>query len=360
MVDGIRLAAALAILGVAAGARANSVSNEVFVNGAQTTDANPRSTVFTDALNANFDLGTDWTVSGGLSLTLEGATQAATRAQFGESGSAILLFTGGLDWSATENLTLGATLAGSPASTQFVGTPITLGTVLTADAQVRSRTSQLSGGIDASWDTLGLSDLEWSFDLGIDLSHYDIDQSIPRVRTASGTLTSQQLEQRVNAYCGSNPQIPNCGRNLLDALKGTPVTLDFARLSAGATATLFRDTDVAMLGDWYVYVQDPAQVGYFGLASLGQGAGLPIAPLRYLVRPEILHRFGDFSAKLWLQAGEYAAGTGQNTAAVGLKLQYRFTKAFRAWITGSGQRDVDAGQNVTRSGTVSLGAGYRW
>ncbi|MGZ6123811.1 MAG: hypothetical protein ACXWLR_02570, partial [Myxococcales bacterium] len=101
-------------------------------------------------------------------------------------------------------------------------------------------------------------------------------------------------------------------------------------------------------------------IGYFGVASLGQGAGLPIAPLRYLVRPEVLHRFGDFSAKLWLQTGEYVAGTGQSTAAVGLKLQYRFSKAFRAWVTASGQRDVDAADSVSRFGTISTGAGYRW
>jgi hypothetical protein len=351
VVDGIPLRAALAVLAAAAAAQAHSVSNEVFVNGAQTTDANPRSTVFTDALRASFDLNEGWTVSGGMSLTLQGAS-----AQFGESGSAVSLFIVGVDWSATDNLTLGLNLDLSPRSTQFAGTVIGLrtngGAESIVDAELRSQTAQRGAGIDVSWDTLGTSNLEWSFDLGLDLSHYDVDQGISTVRSG---LTPQQIRQQAAAYCRAHPRQPTCAQGLQGA-----VVLDFERISASALATLFVDTDVALSGDVYVYNQDPAQVGFFGLASQGRGPNLPIAPLQYLVRPEVLHRFGDFTAKAWVQAGEYVSGTGYGTTGVGLKLQHRFTKAWRAWLTASGQRDVDAGQNVTRSGTISLGAGYRW
>ena len=60
------------------------------------------------------------------------------------------------------------------------------------------------------------------------------------------------------------------------------------------------------------------------------------------------------------EAGEYFAGTGGNTAGIGTRFQYRFTKAFRAWLTLGGQRDVDSGGHVTRSGSVAAGAGFRW
>jgi len=62
-----------------------------------------------------------------------------------------------------------------------------------------------------------------------------------------------------------------------------PVTLDSERLSANVSATLFTDTDVTLSGDYYVYQQNPAQVGFFTLVAPGRGAGVPIAPLRYEV-----------------------------------------------------------------------------
>jgi len=193
------------------------------------------------------------------------------------------------------------------------------------------------------------------------VSSYDIDQSISRIRTADGTtLTAQELIDQTNAYCAAHPRRTKCGQNVLNALKATPSTLSFERLSAGATARLFRATDLTLLGDYYVYNQDPSQVGYFGLAAVGREGGLPIAPLRYLIRPEVQHRFGDLTAKVWLQAGEYVTGTAETTAAIGLRLQYKLSKAFRAWMTVSGQRDVDANGNESRFGTVSGGLGFRW
>lgn len=354
---------ALIALAVCAAARADSVTNQILVSGTQATEGNPRSTIFTDFLSASFNAGSDWTLSAGASLTLQGRTPTATRSQFGESSSAVTFFTGAADWSVTEGLSVGGTIDVSPKSTQFAGTPIPLlqnNRVVIADAQVRSATSQLAAGVDASWDSLGKSDLEWSFTGGVQFSHYDIDQGIPRARLPNGaTLTSAQIRQDATAYCSANPLRRTYCNAVLGTLNGVPKTLDFERLSAGATATLFRDTDVSLFGDAYVYNQDPTGT-FFGLAAAGRGPGLPIAPLRYVVRPEVQQRFGDFSARLWLEGGEYLSGTGGTTSGVGLKLQYRFTKAWRAWLTAAGQRDVDAGNNITRSGSLAAGAGYRW
>ena len=347
----MRCTAALAIVGLCTAARADSVTNAVYVNSTQAAASDPRSTLVTDALHAGFGIGDDWTVGGGLNLTLPGATT-----QFGDRGDAVTLFAADVDWAATDNLSLALSLDYSPKSTQFAGTVIGLrtsgGAESTANAELRSRTAELGAGLAVSWDTLGLSNLEWSFDVGVDFSHYDIDQGISAVRS---TLTLQQVQQQAAAYCLAHPRLPSCARGLQTAL-----TLDFERISATALATLFVDTDVSLSADWYAYNQDPSQVGYFGLASQGRAPSLPIAPLQYLIRPEVLHRFGDFSARAWLQAGEYVAGTGSGTAGIGLKLQYRFTKAWRAWVTASGQRGVDAAANVARSGTVSVGVGYRW
>jgi hypothetical protein len=118
---------------------------------------------------------------------------------------------------------------------------------------------------------------------------------------------------------------------------------------------------VGLSADYYAYFDDPANVGIFSLGSVGRfGAGAPIAPLRFLVRPEVTHRLGPWSLRLWVAAGEYVAKVGQGTASIGTKVQYRFTRAFRMWISATGQRDVGSTGEVSRSGWISLGAAYRF
>ena len=352
----MRVGAALVILLGAAAARADSVTNEAFLNTAKAADANPRPGMFTDALNANFDLGRSWTLNLGASLTLQGSTPAATRAQYPDSGSAVTLFTGGVDWSASDNLMIGLMLEGSPVSTQYAGTTIGLrnpaGIDRTVDAELRSQTWEVGAGLDAWWDTAGTSDLEWSLYGSLAFSHFNVNQSISDVRSA---LNPAQIQSQAAAYCTAHPRSLGCAQGLQGA-----VNLDFARLSAGAVATIYGHTEVSLFADYYGYEEDPAIIGYWGVASEGRGPNVPIAPLRYLIRPEVMHRFGDLSVKLWLQGGEFVTGTGQDTEGLGAKVQYRFSRSFRLWATATGQRDVDAVGNVIRTLIVSLGAGYRW
>jgi hypothetical protein len=53
-------------------------------------------------------------------------------------------------------------------------------------------------------------------------------------------------------------------------------------------------------------------------------------------------------------------GAGQSTLGVGIKLQYRFTRTFKMWATVLGSRDLDEQSHETRSGSLALGAGYRF
>jgi hypothetical protein len=129
--------------------------------------------------------------------------------------------------------------------------------------------------------------------------------------------------------------------------------------------TFAADTDVRLFGSYYAYEQDPSQVGYFSVGSAGReqiagGSGVPIAPLRYLVRPEVVERLGDFSVRLWVQGGRYVAGTAQTTRSAGLKLQYKFTNAFKMWATATGQRDVDSDGAISSTWGGTLGAGYKF
>ena len=363
----MRIWTALIILGFSLAAGANSVSNQVIVTSAQSTQASPRAAVFTNMLNGSMDLNDEWTVSAGANLTLAGSTASADRAQFTRSG-AVAIFNLGLDWMMSENWMAGATLELSPSSTQFAGSATTipdpcdaLNRVVSADAELRSQTAQFGAGLDAVWDTAGRSNLEWSLTGGVSLSHYAIEQSIPRVQTNTGCVASAEtMRTLLTTYCVSHPRVAGCSAGFRQALNGAPVNFDFERFSAGATATLFLDTDLTVLGDAYVYNQDPTEVGFAGVAFLGRDMGLPIAPLRYVVRPEVGHRFGDLTVKLWAQVGEYVPGTGGSTTALGGRVQYRFSSALKVWVALSGQRDVDANDNPIRSGSVAAGVGYRW
>ncbi len=357
--------AGLAVLAVSAAVSASTVREEAGISSVRPTTANPSSGSFTDSVSATIEINHDWSLDLGGTATLQGKTPALQRGQFPESGSAVTLFNAGAEYNATDSLALIAGLQLSPRSVQYAGTTMALrqasGAEVSADELVRSQTSQAGGTLGISWDSIGESTLEWSYAASLDYSHANVDQTIPRVRLADGTtLATTTLRQETLAYCSAHPALRNCGQGLLTALRATPVTLDSERLSASATATLFGDTDVTLGGDYYLYEQDPGQIGFFALAATGRTAGVPIAPLRFQVRPEVVQRVGDFSAKVWVQAGRYMPGMGGTTESAGLKLQYKFTRAFRSWIVVAAQRDVDQGDEITRTNMFSAGAAYGW
>ena len=341
-------------------ARASSVSYELSANTTQATNDNPRTGSLGNALNASLDLSERWALNLGALVTLEGQPAGTSRFVIAdrENSSAVAQFSLGLDFEATDNLTFGVHGDFSPQSTQFTLTAVPLPTGV-ANALVRSTASERTAGADASYDTAGDSALEWSFFAGADVTAYDLDQTVIRTESLNGT----QLRDAIRAYCATHPRQAECSRSKLSALSGTPDTLNSEHFLGGITAIAWRDTDLTISGDYYHYEEDPARLGLAGLVFSGRTAstaGVPIAPLKYLVRPEVAHRFGDLSAKVWFQAGEYVHGLGRSTGSIGLKLTYKFTKSFRMWALGSGQRDVDDQGGITRSGTFALGAGYRF
>ncbi len=344
-------------------ARAGTVQDEVSVNTAQATEANPRSGNVADSLSAHFDLSDQWSLSLGGLLTLEGKTPAAQRGQFPTSGALVSTVSLGLDWDPDDHLSFGAAFDFSPSSTQFAGTQLTLNTpnkpTRDASALVQSDTANLDLALDFGYDTAGESDAEWAFNTSAQVTKLDSEQNISSVRFADSS--KPEKKDALVTYCASH----KCPRSLQAALQDTSITLRSIKLSASGTLTAWVNTDFTLTGDYYGYDQDPTQLGYFSVAYAGRsvstgGNGIPLAPLRFLLRPEVTHRFGDLSVRLYLQAGEYVPGAGQGTAGVGAKVQYKFTKRFKLWIALAGQADTDDAGNKTNSGTFGLGAGYRF
>jgi hypothetical protein len=342
----MRLAGCASALLVAAAARANSVSDQLTVGAAQATAQNPRAGSISNLLRGSFELGEQWALTADAQITFEepAGAPSGTPVSFQERGGMVADFSASLDWEATENWTFGATVGFSPRTTTSTVAPVTVtdpstGRPANAEGLIRVTNDSSYAELLAGYDTAGKSNLEWSFTAAVALNRFATLQRLEVAQLDRGQLILVN-EVRASAELRS------------------------ARLSGGATATLFADTDLSLNVDYYDYADDPRTVGYFsvgGTARTGSaGAGVPIAPLHYLVRPEVARRFGSFSLKLWAQAGRYMPGTGERTSGAGLKAQYKFTRWLRAWASVSGQKDVDLSRQSTLSGTFTLGAAYRF
>ena len=345
----------------AGAARGSSIRDEISVLGAQSTPQTPRAGNVSNLFGIAVDVGEGWTISGTAHVTVEESTPAPAGSGFPDRGGVVTAFSAAVDWEATSNWAFGLALDVSPESTitsdARINVPVTpQGENTTrADALVRAASSYLSAEFLATYDTSGFSDLEWFFTGAIALSRFDTNQHIDEARRQNGAVLSSS---ELRSLCGS--QSSSC-YPYLPAIDGLSDQLRSARLSLGALATIATHTDVGLSADYYGYFDDPSNVGVFSLASVGRfGAGAPIAPLRFVVRPEVTHRIGPLSLRLWAQAGEYVANVGRGTATIGTKVQYRFSRAFRMWIGAAGQRDVGNTGEVSRSGWLSLGAAYRF
>ena len=352
----------LAALMLATAARASSISNEVAVARSQTSPDSPRTGNLSDTLIGSVDLSDKLNLVLGATLTLEGTTPADQAGQFGSSASAIPLFTFGLDYDFNDHFTTGLTFDFSPKSVQHSGTEVTVAVVngreTIAPALLRSESQESSGTLDFGYDTAGDSDLEFSFVGGISVTRFETTQNVEAIRTATGAIAD---DTQLRTYC----QTHVCSRPLLAALRKQPAVLASQRYSLAVTATFSQDTDVTLGGDAYHYNQDPAAIGYYSVALAGRstitgGAGIPIAPLQWLVRPEFAHRFGDLSVRIWLQRGQYVKGMGQDTSGGGVRVQYRFTEAWKGWVTLSGQRDFDETGTTLNSGAAAVGGAYQF
>jgi hypothetical protein len=87
-----------------------------------------------------------------------------------------------------------------------------------------------------------------------------------------------------------------------------------ARLGATMTFTFLEHTDVGVDGAYFLYdAKDPANVGLFDATSSGVttsfGAGIPTAPARRTIQPDVSHRFGVLAVRAWLEGFEPSTST---------------------------------------------------
>jgi hypothetical protein len=196
---------------------------------------------------------------------------------------------------------------------------------------VRDKTSTLGFDLGAEYDTAGDTNAESVLGLNLGATSYSTTQAVRLRRTKLA-----QAQPKFGA-----PE---------------PASLLQWRADANFTETLYTDTDVSLTGTYYIYNRDTAQSGYYGESVFGRliGDGIPIAPMQYAIRPSLTHRFGALSLRGFFQYADYRSGEGTSVL-VGLKAQYKFSKALRAFLSANVQHDqlTDGAFDIV-SGSIGL------
>ena len=348
----------------------NEVASELWLLSGPVSPSARRTAQVGYALDAAFDFGRGLTLDLGLGITWLQDPDTPLRRQTGQRSQAVLDLSAAVLWEASEHLALGLAGGFSPRSRVIADSLIAYtgpsGSPTTAEGIVVARSSSQSAELVLSWDTAGDSDFETGVDLGVMARHYHTEQELAALQGPDGQpITPDDLLQLLIQECpghglGNTP----CKRQLLGLLRRQPGALTQLALRGSVAETLWLDTDVGLAGRWYTYDRDPTEVGFFRLAAAGGagaefGAGIPMAPLAWSIRPWLAHRFGGLLVRGWWEHGAYVQHLGwQDTFA--LRVQHRFSRALRAWVAGSVQRDRDLEAGAATISSVAIGAMIRW
>ncbi|HEY8080293.1 MAG TPA: hypothetical protein VIF62_39455 [Labilithrix sp.] len=335
-------ASALAAEGAAAPKQAPSQSESVIVltaeaGGGQTKASpdTPQSSYFYQRAAARWSPSERFDLSASLRATEDLARPPDTASTFATSGDAVFFgaIDGTYDLTPHWNLTVG--FNGSPSSTRDVAAPSPLVTNpqpgQEPDALVRAETWSAGVLAEAGYD---------SFDA--DHAH-DVDVAID----ASAGMTGYFTDQHAIAPNSAVAKLPEQKASLAQTRVGGTTTFTFAD-----------DTDVAVDAAYYFYNSaNPADVGTFvtGLQS-AWGAGLPMLPPRWTLRPEVTQRFGRLSLRAYYQYADLALDDARGHT-VGGKVQLAVGNV-KLFVTGSYRTDLFAADETAQ--TWSAGAGLAW
>jgi hypothetical protein len=84
--------------------------------------------------------------------------------------------------------------------------------------------------------------------------------------------------------------------------------------------------------------------------------------LRDAIVPSVAHRWGDIAATVSLSLSDYADGEADVNAS--MRVQYKLvlegTRRLKLYAKLAANAHADAGPELTRSGSLALGAQYTW
>ena len=254
-------------------------------------------------------------------------------------GDAVLF--GALDFTydVTDHWNVSLGVNGSPSSSRDVAIPNPLAATQRPasdqdpESLVRAKTSSVGGLFEVGYD---------SFD--VDAPH-GVDVAIDGSLAMTRFFTDQTITQ--SAFTASQFAPRNA-------------SLAQMRLGLTPTLTIAEKTDVALDAAYFVYdTGNPGNVGVFTEATAANlqtsfGAGLPMLPPRWTLRPELAQRIGPVTARAFYQYADLAVDGAVGGHTVGGKLQLAIQNV-KIFVTGSYRADVFTDATAT---TWVLGGGF--
>jgi hypothetical protein len=341
----------IALTAAAAPARAGGVVEELSAGTTPSASGAPSSSWLTDRLAGIWEPGDDWQVRLDLTGTRYFHVTADDRAVASVS----------VEYDPDAHWIVRLATGGSPSSSSETSTPVKAmsarGTAITGDAAVTSSSASLSGSAWLGYETAGDGDAETTANVSAGVVALDTRQQITSVRGRNGAMLT--LDQ-VRAFCAMQP----CAGGIVSALDGAPAPLHQLVLGAGASEQLFQRTELGIDGAYYLYDQDPTQVGALAITRAGQAGsgGTGIAPVRYSATPSVIQRLGRVMAMASVTYSRYVDDQGWAVDAA-IRIQVKLAPGdtrLKLWAKLTGSRDVDQKIAVSKAGSVALGTEYAW
>ncbi len=269
----------------------------------------------------------------------------------------------GVSADVSSHVALGLDVSGSPSARRDVVSSLTYaprgGQGTTVDTSTVATGWNAGVAIDAAYDTFDEEE-EHAVDVTVDASaaytHFGSEQRLGAVEEPAGVLAADTIA----AQC-SGRSTTRCNA-YGDAAAPKRSTLEQARLGVTTTLTLWDHTEVGADVAYYVYDRgSPGDAGFFagtlpGGGATSWGAGMPVLPTRWSLRPELGQRWSWITVRAFYQFASYAVVPSEVGHTVGGKVTLLPGK-WRPYVTGNVREDVAGGS--AGSSSWSIGAGIQ-
>lgn len=357
----IAFASALAFQLVTTAVRADAVSAELGGGVGKPSATLPSSSFAYAKVSGRVALAEAFTISASGRLTHDFPVAAAAGEPFATSDDWMTSFGLGLAWDPTEHLGLSLELTANPPAKRKIATGLVV-TPARADIRDPLATSALVATKSGS----GGASVTLSYDSFDDEESHAVDVSLDVYGGVTGYAATETLDS-LDGGSGVGVVSPSaladrCGRTLTGlacAAAGLPsrsASLTQVRVGLTPTVTIAEDTDLAVDAAYYVYdAGKPADVGFFDDAVGGRtvtwGAGLPLLPPRFSLRPEVGQRIGALTLRGSYQFTDTTIDS-LTSHTLGGRVQIA-VGAYKPYATGSMR--FDAGASTATSWTAGLG-----
>jgi hypothetical protein len=272
----------------------------------------------------------------------------------------------GVSHDVSKHVAFGLDLAGSPPARRDIVSPLSYSpstaSGATLDASMRSTGWNAGGAVDLQYDTFD-EDAEHAVDLTVDASagytHFGSSQVLAAVEEPGGVVPVETLAARCTGQATDA-----CQAYALAATKST-ASLEQLRLGATTTFTLWDRTELGVDVAYYVYDRgSPGAAGFFSgfladragrdAGTATWGAGMPVLPTRWSLRPELGQRWDWITVRAYYQLASYAVVPSEVGHTVGGKVTL-LLGPWRPYVTGNVREDLAGGSAGASSWTVGAG-----